>query len=517
MKKLFLNKLKMNQPIHSKQWTIPISTPTNPTESYQHMQTILNYMANYHDELVKGFDSKLPVLSQVKPKEIYSSLPDHPPSKSVPFQDILNAFDQKILPGMTHWQSPHFYAYFCANFSYPALMGDMLASMIGAIGFNWICSPACTELEEKVLDWLVQMLKLPDFFIGNGVIQGTASESALVSLIGARERITSLYTNLIMKEGGTSQVKIRSIDTSKLCVYITEHTHSSIVKACMILGISNVRIVSSNSDTFEMNVGDLEKWIQLDLKEGFYPMACCATCGTTSSLAVDNLEDIGPICNKYGIWLHVDAAFLGSACICPEFRSYLNGIEYSDSFCFNPHKWLLTNFDCSTLWIKEKKYIINALSITPEYLRNKHTDEKEVNDYRDWQIPLGRKMRSLKLYFVINAYGVEGLQEYIRKHIELTKKLENWISQDSRFVLWPKSRASLVSFYIKDQSNDFLYTLMQTINSKGKIYITHSVLNGKMILRISCNSAFLNSEEVLHEAWKHIIEEMNYLFEIQSS
>uniref|UniRef100_A0A7S1KNQ6 Aromatic-L-amino-acid decarboxylase n=1 Tax=Percolomonas cosmopolitus TaxID=63605 RepID=A0A7S1KNQ6_9EUKA len=502
-----------------RKWTIPITKPLTDSPHHKNANILLNYMQNYHEEISKGANSKLPVLSQVKPNQIFNSLPKSAPQKPMPFEEILHSFDQKILPGITHWQSPNFFAYFCANFSYPALMGDMLASMMNVIGFSWICSPACSELEQKTLDWLAGILDLPQFYMGNGVIQGTASESTLVALIAAREKIKKKHEELITSVGGTSSVSIKSVDASKLCVYASDQSHSSVTKACMILDIPNIRLIKSHPDTFEMDVHHLKRTIREDLENGLVPTMCVATCGTTSSLAVDNLQEIGPVCEKHCIWLHIDAAFLGSACICPEFRGkYLTGIEYSNSFNFNPHKWLLTNFDCSTMWIRDadKNDMIDSLSITPEYLRNKHTDQKEVNDYRDWQVPLGRKMRSLKLYFVMCAYGVEGLQDYIRSHCKLASEFCKWIRQDERFEVWPKPKSSLVCFYLKGHPNEVLKQLMDRLNASGKLFLTHTVLNERMVLRMSINSAFLTQENTLKEAWEIIQQETTQLLKTTS-
>lgn len=307
-----------------------------------------------------------------------------------------------IVPGVTHWQHPSFFAYFPANMSYPSLLGDMMGAMFNIIGFSWITSPACTELETIVLEWLRKALQLPESFSsvgkGGGVIQQTASEATLVALLAAKSRF--------IKEGSKLE---------ELSFYMSDQSHSSVQKACMIAGIDskNIRMIESN-EMFQLCPKKLQETIENDLKDNLKPCFLVATIGTTSSCAVDDVKTIGQICQKYNIWMHIDSAYAGSAMICPELRHHLDGVEYAYSFNFNPHKWMLTNFDCSTMWIQDRSLLINAFDISPEYLRNKASESGLVIDYRNWQIPLGRRFRSLKLWFVLRTYGIEGIQEYIR-------------------------------------------------------------------------------------------------------
>eukprot|EP01027_Heterolobosea_sp_BB2_P019277 GEZU01027070.1.p1 GENE.GEZU01027070.1~~GEZU01027070.1.p1 ORF type:complete len:309 (+),score=94.69 GEZU01027070.1:116-1042(+) len=287
--------------------------------------------------------------------------------------------------------------------------------------FSWICSPACTELETITMDWLVKALGLPDHFLssgtGIGVIQGTASEAVIVIMLGAKARMLAKLKNAAHttanKEEESSSAFNEAELAQKLVVYTSDQAHSSVIKATKIIGVSHLRILPANAE-FQLDAKALEEAIKADKAKGLIPFCAVATLGTTSSTAMDRLDLIGPVCQEHDLWLHIDAAFAGSAFVCPEYRHYLKGIEYAHSFNFNPHKWLLTNFDCSALWVKERVHLSNALSITPEYLRNKASESGLVLDYRDFQLPLGRKFRALKLWFVLRMYGIQGLQEYIR-------------------------------------------------------------------------------------------------------
>lgn len=348
---------------------------------------MIDYICNYYETI-----ENRPILSTVSPGYLSKLLPTDAPNDPEEWKSIMSDVDSKIMPGITHWQHPSFFAYFPANVSYPGLLGEMMSGMFNVIGFSWITSPACTELETIVLDWLAKALNLPSEFQssgkGGGVIQSTASESVLVCLVAAKA------------------------GRDKCVAYISDQTHSSVQKACMIAGVDK-RIVESNDDC-QFDAERLELQIQDDLAKGLTPCFVVCTIGTTSTGAVDSLKDLGKICSKYSIWLHVDAAYTGSTWICPEFRRGMDGIEYADSFNFNPHKMMLVNFDCSTLWVKNRVSLLNALDITPVYLRNKASESGLVIDYRSWQIPLGRRFKSLKLWFVLRSYGIRGIQEYIR-------------------------------------------------------------------------------------------------------
>jgi aromatic-L-amino-acid/L-tryptophan decarboxylase len=409
----------------------------------------------------------------------------------------LTDMDRVILPGITHWQSPNFYAYFPCNASGPAILGDLLSSGLGVQGMLWATSPACTELETHVLDWLVEILALPEKFrstsTGGGVIQDTASSASLCALLAARERATNFSTN---KEGCNG----------KLVAYTSSQAHSSIEKAIRIAGIgaANLRLIDVDSD-FAMRQDVLASQIKQDKNAGLAPFFVCATVGTTSSNAIDPVARIGQICNRHGIWLHVDAAMSGTAALCPEFRFIHEGIGFADSYCFNPHKWIFTNFDCDCFYVADRKLLIQTLSVLPEYLRNKATETGAVIDYRDWQIPLGRRFRSLKLWFVIRHYGVEGLRHHVREHVRLAQELANWVRDDPRFELAAPVPLNLVCLRLKrgDQANQ---ELMDRLNRSGDLYLTHSKLDGKLTLRLCVGQANTERRHIVR-AWERIREE----------
>jgi aromatic-L-amino-acid/L-tryptophan decarboxylase len=432
---------------------------------------LIDWIADYYENI-----ENYPVLSQIKPGGVINKLPIHAPEKGEEFDKMLEDINQIIMPGITHWQSPKFFAYFPANASFPSILGDLLSSGLGVQGMIWATSPAATELETRVMDWLADMMQLPESFMSNstggGVIQDTASSSALTAVIAARERATNLASN---KEGVTSQ----------MIAYVSTQTHSSLEKAIKIAGIGyeNIRLIDVDVK-FAMRTDLLKKQIENDRKAGLIPFLVCATIGTTSSNAMDPIRKVGEICKDENIWLHVDAAMSGSALICPEHRSLADGLELADSFCFNPHKWMFTNFDCDCFWVADRKHLINTFSILPEYLKNKATESGAVIDYRDWHIQLGRRFRSLKLWFVIRHYGVEGLQHHIRKHIEMAQDFARWIEDQPQFELAVAPPLNLVCFRFIGTDEENLQ-LMNTINNSGEIYFTHTKLDGRIVLRLS--------------------------------
>ncbi len=397
----------------------------------EHAHQFVDWMADY----LENIDS-YPVKSNVKPGEIIDSIPSHPPIHSENINQIFEDFKEIILPGITHWQSPNFFGYFPANSSYPSLLAEMLTATLGAQCMVWETSPAAAELEEKVLNWLKGMIGLPDVF--KGVIQDTASTATLVALLTAREKLTEYHIN----EVGFSHNKFR--------IYCSSETHSSIEKAAKIAGFGKNSLVKIEvDDQFRMDSDKLELAIEKDLKDGLIPVCIIATLGTTGSTAIDPLEEIAEIASKFKIWLHVDAAFAGTALILDEFKWMIKGIERVDSFVFNPHKWMFTNFDCSAYYVKDKEALIKTFSINPEYLRTK--TEGEVNNYRDWGIQLGRRFRALKLWFVIRNFGLEGLREKIRYHISLAEELEQKIFESENFEMVTARTLNLLCFRYKPQ------------------------------------------------------------------
>lgn len=401
------------------------------------------------------------------------------------------------MPGITHWQSPNFFAFFPANTSGPSILADLLSSGLGVQGMSWITSPACTELETHVLDWLAGMLGLPEIFMshtaGGGVIQDTASSATLTALLAARERSTNFASN----ERGCD---------GKLVAYASTQTHSSMEKAVKIagLGSNNLHLIPVDQD-FAMNPEALREQIKADRENGLVPCFICATVGTTSSNALDPLRQIGEICEQEGIWLHVDAAMSGTAALCPEFRYILDGIELANSFCFNPHKWMFTNFDCDCFYVADRDALINTFCVLPEYLRNKETEDGTVIDYRDWHVPLGRRFRSLKLWFVIRHYGVEGLQHLIRQHINLAQQFASWIAEHPDFELASPAPLNLVCFrhLAGDDANQ---QIMDRINQGGEAYLTHTKLDDRVTLRLCVGQTNTTARHV-EKVWQLIKEQ----------
>jgi aromatic-L-amino-acid/L-tryptophan decarboxylase len=463
-----------------------------PEEFRRYGHEVVDWIADYQSRI-----ESFPGLSQVKPGQIRAALPENPPAHGEPFQAFLQDVDRVILPGITHWQSPNFFAYFPSNASGPGILGDLLSSGLDVQGMLWSTSPACTELETHVLDWLVSMLGLPEKFrsssTGGGVLQDTASSAALCALLAARERSTHYASNQKGCDG-------------RIVAYASTQTHSSLQKAAMIAGIgsSNLRLIEVDKN-FAMRPEALAKQIEADKRTGLTPSFVCATVGTTSSNAMDPVGEIAKVCRQHNLWLHVDAAMSGTAMLCPEFRHFQNGVEFADSYNFNPHKWMFTNFDCSCFWVADRKALIQTLSILPEYLRNQASESGSVIDYRDWHIQLGRRFRSLKLWFVIRHYGVEGLQHHVREHVCLAQQFAEWVRSSEKFELAAPVPLNLVCFRHKggDEANQ---KLMDRLNRSGDLYLTHTKLEGKLTLRI-CIGQTNTRERHVKKAWNRVCEE----------
>lgn len=465
----------------------------SPEEFRRHGYAVVDWIARYMAEV-----AKYPVMSRVHPGEIRAKLPTSPPQRGEPFEAMLGDLDEIIMPGITHWQSPSFFGYFSANNSGPSILGEMLSAGLGVQGMLWATSPAVTELETHVLDWVADMLALPAKFksssTGGGVIQDTASSASLCALLAARERATSFASN-------------RTGIDRKLVAYASTQAHSSIEKAMMIAGLGreNLRLIDAPAALdFAMDVDALQRAILSDLKSGFVPCYICATIGTTSSNAIDPVRKIGEIIQPRapGIWLHVDAAMSGTAALCPEFRFIHDGLEHADSYCFNPHKWMFTNFDCDCFYVAKRAELINTLSILPEYLKNKATESGAVIDYRDWQIPLGRRFRALKLWFVIRHYGIEGLQHHVRQHVKIAQELASWIRADARFEMPVDPPLNLVCFRL-EEGDDATQRLMDQLNASGRMFLTHTRLDGKLTLRLSIGQTYTTRRHV-EQAWELI-------------
>lgn len=451
---------------------------------------VIDWLADYYEHV-----EEYPVLSQVEPGDIRSKLPEKAPNTGRAHDEILN--DMNILmPGITHWQSPNFHAFFPCATSGPAILGDLISTGLGVNGMSWATSPACTELETHILDWLVDMMDLPVKFKSNskggGVIQDTASSASLVALLCSREKASNGRTN----ENGSN---------GEFIAYTSSQAHSSIEKAVKIAGIgkNNMRMVDVDQN-FSMDSSHLSQLIEKDISNGLKPIFVCATVGTTSSTAIDPVNEIGKICKEFGIWLHVDAAMAGPAALCKEYRFINDGLNYADSYNFNPHKWMLTSFDCSIFYVADRSQLINTMSILPEYLKNKTSTSESVFDLRDWGIPLGRRFRALKLWHVINYYGVSGLQEFIRTHMENTKILRSWIEVEKDFEIVTPTPLTLICFR-HTKGNNFTEKLLNTINESGKAYMTHTKLNDQYIIRFSVGQTSTTIDH-LKETWNYIVK-----------
>ena len=452
---------------------------------YRFVDWVADYLENVGD---------LPVMAQVKPGEIRSKLPQEPPEKGEPMEALFEDFKRIIFPGITHWQHPGWFAYFPANNSPPSVLAELLTAGIGAQCMIWQTSPAAAELEEVVMEWLRKMLGLPEGM--QGCIQDTASTSTLVALLSARERATNFESN----EKG---LKV------PLTVYASEEAHSSVEKDVKIAGYGreNLRYIPTD-ENFAMIPSELDKAIAADKAKGMKPACVIATIGTTSSTAIDPLGPIGEICAKHGVWLHVDAAFAGTAAVLPEKRDMLKGAQYMDSFVFNPHKWMLTNFDCSAYFVKDPGALIRTFEIHPEYLKT-GVDAK-VKNFRDWGIQLGRRFRALKLWFVLRSYGVEGIQEFVRKQISMAQMFKEWVEAHENFELLAPVPFSLVCFRYNDgrgeeELNQINEKLLNEVNNTAEVFLTHTSLRGKYTLRMAIGQR-TTQERHVKKAWDIIVE-----------
>jgi aromatic-L-amino-acid decarboxylase len=470
-----------------------------PEEFRRHGHAVVDWVADYWATL-----EQRPVTPAVAPGDLTARLPATPPEQGEPVEAVLADLDRIVAPGLTHWQHPGFFGYFPANTSGPSVLGDLVSAGLGVQGMLWATSPACTELETVVLDWLADLLALPAHFRstgrGGGVIQDSASSATLVATLAALHRAS--------KGGWRSS----GLD-QQYTVYTSVHGHSSIQKAARIAGLgdSAVRTVEVEPATQAMRPDALRARLAADHAAGAVPALVVATIGTTSTTAVDPLPEIGEICREYGVWLHVDAAYAGAAAICPELRGTHDGVEYADSYCFDPHKWLLTGFDCDAFWVADRSELIQALTVLPEYLRNAATESGAVIDYRDWQVPLGRRFRALKLWFVLRWYGVEGLRAHIRAGVALAAEFAGWVRADERFEVVAPHPFSLVCFRLRsggdpadarrdDERNE---ELLRRLNASGEQYLTHTRVDGRYVLRLAIGSPRTERRHV-EATWRRI-------------
>jgi len=458
-----------------------------PDEFRKHAHELVEWMAGYMENV-----ENYPVKSPVRPGDIFNKIPDSPPDESESFSLLMKDFDEIIMPGITHWQNPNFFAYFPANTSPPSILAEMIIATLGAQCMIWETSPAAAELEEKMMIWLRDLIGLPSNF--EGVIQDSASTATLSAILTAREKATNFSIN---NKGSGHAGTLR--------VYCSGQTHSSVDKAVKISGIGRDNLVKIPvKDDFTLDPEKLSEAIGRDRKNDFIPCCVVATLGTTGTTSVDPIRAIGEICHENGIWLHVDAAMAGTALILPEFQWMLDGKEYIDSFVFNPHKWMFTNFDCTAFFIKDPDVLIKTFEILPEYLKTR--TRGLVNDYRDWGVPLGRRFRALKLWSVIRSFGTNGLREKIRYHISIALRLSEMISEETDFEILAPVKLNVVCFrYIpvgkqEEQFNEINEKLNHLLNDTGKIYLTHTVLNGRYTLRMVTGQTNVTLDHV-EKAW----------------
>ena len=473
----------------------------------QHGHAMVDFIADYYASV-----GQHPVKAAVAPGYLRERLPSEVPSSPHSFQEVLADVQAHIMPGVTHWQHKGFLAYFPANTSVPGLLGDMLSGMFNVIGFSWVASPACTELEAITLDWLHGLLGLPEHFAstgaGGGVIQGTASEATAVALLAAKARAQARRPQGVTEDEWAS----------RFVVYTSSQAHSSVKKAAMIAGIALdrfralpttpspapdcLRDTARAGANHALTGATLQAAVDADVKAGLVPIYACATLGSTSTGAFDDIEGLGRVAKAHDMWLHVDGAWAGSALVCPEYRPLAKGMELADSFDFNPHKWLLTNFDCSAMWVADKRWLLQALSLTPEYLRSAEYEAGDVQDYRDWQVPLGRRFRSLKLFFVLRMFGADALRAYIREHCTLAQTLTQLIAADTRFELTAPTSLSLVCFRVAGDGpeGERSAKLLEAVNATGRVFAVHTKVDGQYMIRLAIGNP-RHDEASVRDAW----------------
>jgi len=468
---------------------MPDSYHMTPDEFRQRGAEMVEWIARYMERV-----ESYPVMSTVKPGEVRSQLAPHPPLHGEAWDDVMSDVDDVIMAGITHWQSPGFYAFFNGNSSGPSILGEMLAAGLGTQGMSWVTSPAATELETLMMDWMAEMLDLPPKFsshsTGGGVIQDTASTSTLVATLLAREKATDYASNRSGLEPG-------------LAAYTSAQAHSSVEKAIRLAGIGsdNLRLVAVD-DTFAMRPADLAQAMEADVSAGLTPALVVATVGTTSTLGMDPIRQIGEVAATHNAWLHVDAAWAGTAAICPEFRHLHDGLELANSYLFNPHKWMFTNVDASAFYVADRAGLKRMMSVSAEYLRSAESESGEVIDYRDWQISLGRRFRALKLWFVIRHYGIEGIQHHVRRHVALAQDLAERVRRHPDLELAAPADLNLVCFRHVD-GDAASEAILERVNSSGTAYLTHTKLDDRYVVRVNVGQTHTEQRHI-DQLWELI-------------
>jgi aromatic-L-amino-acid decarboxylase len=456
----------------------------NWEEFRRNAHEVVDWIADYLEGLPKQ-----PVMPEIAPGTIRKMLPATAPEQGEPFAALIADLDRVVVPGVTGWQHPGWFAYFPANSSPPSILAEMITAALAQQGMLWSTSPVATELEMAMLDWLVELADLPLGWKmagpGGGSIQVSASDASHLALVVARHR--------------------QSAPVDRLVAYASAQAHSSLEKGARVAGYSHFRSIEVDS-VFAMNPTALARAVAADRSRGLIPTFVCSTVGTTGTTAVDPIPAVSAIAGGEGMWHHVDAAFAGSAMICPEFRKYQPGLEKVDSYVFNPHKWLLTNFDCSAFYVADRRPMLDALQITPPYLRSAQSSSEEVVDYRDWQVPLGRRFRALKLWWVVRTYGAEGLRNMIRSHVALANTLADRISTHPRLELVAPVPFSLVCFRHVD-GDEATEAIAAAINQSGQAYVTPSTLEGRRFIRVSIGGANTVAADV-DRLWELVLGEI---------
>ena len=457
-----------------------------PDEFRRHGHAVVDWVADYMERV-----GELPVLAQVEPGEIRARMPDAAPEEPEPFEALIDDLDEVVLPGITHWQSPGWFAYFPANASGPSILGELVAAGLGAQGMLWATSPALTEIENQVLDWLVDLLGLPQAWKtavgpGGGVIQMSASDSTHVVHVVARENAVA-----------------RGASTDDLVAYGSSQAHSSVERGARIAGFRHVRLLEVDA-AHALRPDSLQVAVTDDLAGGRVPTIVTSAIGTTATGAVDPVAQISAISREHGLWHHVDAAWAGAAMCCAEHRRHQAGTEHADSYTFNPHKWLFTNFDCNVLWVADRAPLITTLSTQPPYLRNAASESGAVIDYRDWHVPLGRRFRALKLWWVLRSYGARGLRHHIREHIALAQEIGRRVDEHPALERIAPVSFALVCFrhVAGDAETD---ALAAAINATATVYVTASAIEDVRFIRVSVGQTHTTRADV-ERLWSAIAD-----------
>ncbi|AQK48839.1 Aromatic-L-amino-acid decarboxylase [Zea mays] len=485
--------------------------PLNADDVRSYLHKAVDFIYDYY----KSVES-VPVLPSVEPGYLARQLKSAPPNAAAPFDVAMHELREAVVPGTTHWASPNFFAFFPATNSAAAIAGELVASAMNTVGFTWQANPAAAELEALALDWLAQLLLLPDSFMnrpcsavvagrgagtrGGGVILGTTSEAMLVTLVAARDAA--------LRRSGSDGVA----GITRLTVYAADQTHSTFFKACRLAGFdpANVRSIPTGADTdYALDPARLLEAMRRDAGAGLVPTYVCVTVGTTSSNAVDPVGAAADAAAEFGAWVHVDAAYAGSACICPEFRHHLDGVERVDSLSLSPHKWLLTCLDCTCLWVRDTRRLTDSLETRPEYLRNHATESGAVTDLKDMQVGVGRRFRGLKLWMVMRTYGAAKLRQHIRSDVAIAKVFEESVRADHRFEVVVPRNFALVCFRIRPSATASMTEedaevanreLMERLNKSGRAFLANTVIGGKFVLRFAVGST-LQEERHVRNAW----------------